>query len=182
MTTIDSISKILDLFEKEIEKTSNKDNSVEFAEKFVSESETAQKILVLPVGVFYIIGKYLRSKNKLNTPSKKEYEDIFIHLVYQIAVRHKLHFSFDFAEVTFFQFTRELIEDFMLAEQGLGYAEKKVKENDKSFENGGLSLQNSSHRQFAIKHLETLIQKAKYLFQNQIVEKAKERIHFFQTV
>jgi len=181
MTTIDSINNLLDLLEKEIEKTSNKDGSPEFTENFVSKSENAQKILALPVGVFYIIGNYLRSKNKLNITSKKEYEDIFIHLVYEIAIRHKLRFDFNFARVTFFQFTRELIENFMLAEQGLYYADKKVKENDKSFENNGLSLQNSSHRQYAVKDLETLIEKAEYLFQNEIVNKAKKRIHFLQT-
>jgi hypothetical protein len=69
----------------------------------------------------------------------------------------------------------------MLAEQGLGYANKKIKENDNAFANGDMSLQNSSHRQLAVKDLEDFIKKAKYLFQNEMVEKAKERIHFFQT-
>jgi len=68
----------------------------------------------------------------------------------------------------------------MLAEQGLGYADKKVEENDKAFVDGSMNLQNSSHRQIAVKDLEGFIKKAKYLFQNEMVEKAKERIHFFQ--
>lgn len=181
MTTINDITNLLDLLEKEIENTSNENNSSNFAEDFVLKSEIAQKVIQLPVGVFYIIGKYLRSKNKLNTTSSKEYEDVFKHLVYQIAVKHKLRFNFDFGEVSFFQFTRELIEDFMLAEQGLGYADKKIKENDKAFADGSLNLENSSHRQCAVKDLEDFIKKAKYLFQNEMVEKAKERIHFLQT-
>lgn len=181
MTTINDIFQLLDLLEKEIESNSGKNDSHDFAKNFVSKSETAQKIISLPVGVFYIIGKYLRSKDKLNTPSSKEYEDVFKHLVYQIAIKHKLRFNFNFGEVTFFQFTRELIEDFMLAEQGLGYADKKIKENDKAFVDGGMNLQNSSHRQLAVKDLEDFIKKAKYLFQNEKVEKAKERIHFLQT-
>lgn len=181
MTTIDTIFKLLDLLEKEIESKSDEINLTDFAENFVSKSETAQKIISLPVGVFYIIGKYLRSKNKLNTKSLKEYEDVFKYLVYQIAVKHKLRFNFDFGEVTFFQFTRELVEDYMLAEQGLGYADKKIKENDKAFAAGGLNLQNSSHRQYAVKDLEDFIKKAKYLFQNEMVEKAQDRIHFLQT-
>jgi len=93
MTTINDIFDLLNLLEKEIEGTSNETNSPEFAEDFVLKSETAQKVISLPVGVFYIIGKHLRSKDKLNTSSSKEYEDVFKHLVYQIAVKHKLRFN-----------------------------------------------------------------------------------------
>ena len=181
MTTIDSIFKLLDLLEKEIEGISEKNVSPEFAKEFVKNSETAQHIIALPEGVFYIIGKYLRSKDKLNVQSSKAYEQVFIELVCQIALVRKLRFGFNFNKVSFFQFTRELIEHFMLAEQGLGYANKKIKENDEAFASGRMSLQNSSHRQSAVKDLEGFIEKAKYLFQNEMIEKAKERINFLQT-
>ncbi len=143
----------------------------------VNSSVDVENLVSFPLGVYYIIGKYLKETD-WPYDKRREYEAVYYHFILKIVDKHVLTFP-DLSKNLDLLKGKMVREYVNFIEQQKIYF-KRVTDNDEAFAKGHKSFQNSSHLQDAVKDLKYLLESAEILFDEKMVKEMKEKIHQFQ--
>jgi hypothetical protein len=148
----------------------------------MGHSDAVKKILKYRPGIRYILGKYLQEEKTYEHIQEfpEELKKAWVELLRTVLKKYKIQNNIP-KDATFETYSALFAQDYINVVDVYEMTKKKVGECTTAFENGQMSLQNSSHRQTAVSNLESFIEKAKELFEEDVVKKSQERIHFFQT-